>query len=234
MKKQLESLLLKVDPQFIYGFCFAIVIISLVLFSQYGYFFYYLQASGLRIIPFFGTDLSWLTAIWYAIMVMVFFSHLEFSDMPQRWWITFGLMLAFHGTYDALYLLKFNLTGEFLYGSHLITFPTLSNNIIAASRIVGCLILGYGISWKHLFFSKKALLGWVVFFGFWILWMSPALVLILNQAYSQEAIYAVSTWRIISEFPTDQSIVFLSYGPVLFQIINSLPLLLSVERKKGK
>ena len=158
---------MRMNEQFVYGFLFAVVIISLVLFSQYGNLFNFLSDKGIPILPSFGTAINWKSAICLSLFFGLFFKNLK-GAFHLRLFNAFWILCLGWAFMDLFWILKAYITGNFLFGSHVLTLISAKDLFIGVIR--NCLMVSVSFLFIHGFFkvSWKSLFGFVVVVGYWI------------------------------------------------------------------
>lgn len=144
------------------GFFVAIIIVSLVLGSQYGWHFTFLSDDGLTILPTFGTALNWKTAIIVSLAYLIIDRNQGSYLIPVFAWSLFG----------NLWLYKHSLMGSYLFGSNILTFPTSRQLIIGYGRNLILLILSIS-SIKQMKLSLTGKISFIITGLYWLLLFYP-------------------------------------------------------------
>jgi len=155
------------NDDFVYGFLFAVIVVSLVLFSQYGDLFNFLNSEGFTILPSFGTAINWKSAICLSLFFGLFFRNLK-GSFCLRLFNAFWILCLCWAVMDLFWILKAFTTGNYLFGSQVLTFILLKDLVVGLTR--NCLMVSVSFLFIHRFlrFSWESLFGFVVVVGYWI------------------------------------------------------------------
>jgi len=155
------------NDDFVYGFLFAVIVVSLVLFSQYGDLFNFLDSEGFTLLPSFGTAINWKSAIYLSLFFGLFFKNLN-GTIHKRLFNAFWILCLAWAVMDIFWILKAFVTGNYLFGSQVLTL--ISGKDLFIGLIRNCLMVSVSFLFIHGFFkfSWKSLFGFVVVVGYWI------------------------------------------------------------------
>lgn len=156
-----------VHEQFIYGFLFAVIVISGLLALEYGGNFNFLSESGFSVFPSFGTALNWRTAICLSAFFGVFFKNMK-GSIFQRVFNAFWLLCLSWAFMDLFWILKASICGNFLFGSTILTQPNAKSLFVGLFRDSLMLSVSYLFIHKFLIFSWRSLYAFAVIVGYWL------------------------------------------------------------------
>ena len=147
------------NDHFVYGFLFAVVVLSGILALQYGNNFNFLNDDGLTVIPSFGTALNWKSAICLCVLFGIFFRNLP-GKLYQR--IMYALLILCLGwaVMDLFWILKAHFCGNFLFGSDVLSVIDLTGLLIGVVRN------SMMIAIASLFVSSFLRISKLIFFAF--------------------------------------------------------------------
>ena len=154
------------NDDFVYGFLFAVIVVSLVLFSQYGDLFNFLNSEGFTILPSFGTAINWKSAICLSLFFGLFFRNLK-GSFRLRLFNAFWILCLGWAFMDLFWILKAHITGNYLFGSQVLTLISAKDLFIGLIR--NSLMVSVSLLFIHEFlkFSWKSLSAFVVVMGYW-------------------------------------------------------------------
>lgn len=163
---------MEIDEQFVYGFIVALIIVSCVLFTQYGNHFNFLKKGSLMILPSFGEALNWKTMVILSCFFLIFFRNLKTSSLFFRCVLTLLFIGLAWGVSDLFWIVKAVFIGNYLFGSSILTFPSVNDILVGVSRdllFVSPIVFLY----PFLKFSKIVLVSVFVFVGYWSFLLYP-------------------------------------------------------------
>lgn len=146
------------------GFWISIILVSLLLGTQYGKHFTFLSDKGLTILPTFGTALNWKTAIMVSLAYLIIERNHGSYLIPVFAWSLSG----------NLWLYKHSMMGSYLFGSKILTYPTTRTLIIGYGRNFILLILSLS-SIKQMKLSTMGKLSFIITGLYWLLLFYPML-----------------------------------------------------------
>lgn len=155
------------NEDFVYGFLFAVIVISGLLALQYGDNFNFLNDSGFSVLPSFGTALNWKTAICLSLFFGVFFRNLKGSNF-SRVFNAFWILCLSWAFMDLFWILKACICGNFLLGSPVLIRPDIRSLFIGLFRNSLMISVSCLFALDNLKFSWKSLSAFVVVFGYWV------------------------------------------------------------------
>lgn len=148
--------------RFTQGFLVSVIVISLLLGSQYGPHFTFLSDNGLTILPTFGTALNWRTAIMVSLAYLIIdWNHGSYLIPVFAW-----------SLFDTLWIYKNSMMGSYLFGSKILTYPTTRMLIIGYGRNLILLILSIS-SIKQMKLSITGKLSFIITGLYWLLLFYP-------------------------------------------------------------
>lgn len=158
---------MKITEQFVYGFLLAIILVSLLLVSQYGIHFNYLQDSGLPVLPSFGTALNWQTAICLALIFGLFFKNIN-ANLESRVFFAFALLTFSWALIDVFWIIKARVLGNYLFGSPVLTILDMRGLIIGLVR--NALMIGFALPFapRCLCISRGVCISLLIAVLYWI------------------------------------------------------------------
>ena len=155
--------------RFMQGFFVAIIVISLLLGTQYGIHFNYLSDEGLTILPTFGTALNWQTAIMVSIVFLIIDRNQGSYLIPIFAWSLF----------DMIWLYKHSMMGSYLFGSKILTYPTTRTLIIGYGRQIILIILSFS-SIRQMKISRMGILFFSIMASYWLYLLLPLMGITLK------------------------------------------------------
>jgi len=165
---------MRIDEQFVYGFLFAVIAVSIVLATQYGDHFNFLKGKGLTILPSYGEALNWKSAIAFSLVFSLFFKNLV-GTVSYRLINAFMVLAFSWAIFDFLWIVKAVYMGNFLFGSETLTFPTQRELLIGVTRNATIVLLSIPFAFKFFKLSCLAALSIVIFFAYWFFLLMPFL-----------------------------------------------------------
>jgi len=106
---------------FVYGVLCGVILISILLATQFGDDFHYLHAEGLTLLPTMGEGLNWKTAIMLCLALALFYGHIHLNDeaaLPRLFYAAAYLAFAW-SIYDSVWILRHAVRGHALFGEPL-------------------------------------------------------------------------------------------------------------------
>jgi len=144
------------------GFWFSVIVMSVLLGTQYGKHFSFLSDEGLTILPTFGTALNWKTAVVVSIAFLIIDRNHGSYLIPVFAWSLFG----------NLWLYKNTMMGSYLFGSNILTYPTIRMQIIGYGRNILLLIISIS-SIRQMKISKTGIFLFIIMGLYWLLLFYP-------------------------------------------------------------
>lgn len=187
--------------RFMQGFFMAIIITSLLLGTQYGPNFNFLSEEGSTIIPTFGTALNWQTAIMFSTFFLILDRNQGSYLIPVFAWSLF----------DMLWIYKHSMMGSYLFGSKLLTYPTIRTQIIGYGRNILLLIASFS-STKQMKLSLIGKLFFTITGLYWLYLFFPLLGITLKLIPVRK----------------------LLFKPLLYYAINLAPFMICFKEWTGK
>src|SRR4030042_4834403 len=155
------------NDDFVYGFLLAVILVSVLLFLQYGDDFNFLSDSGFVVLPSFGTALNWKSAVCLSILAGLFFKNVD-GSLSKRLFDAFWILCLGWAVMDLFWIGKAAITGSFLFGSSVLTFPGLKDLIVGAVRNLMMISVSLIFIKTHLKVSKAVLIAFVGVITYWI------------------------------------------------------------------
>lgn len=155
------------NENFVYGFLFAVIVISGLLALQYGDNFNFLDSGGVSVLPSFGTALNWKTAICLSLFFGVFFKNME-GSVSLRLFNAFWILCLSWAFLDLFWILKAYMCGNYLFGSDVLSHIELRNLMIGLVRNSLMICISYLMAIDFLKFSWRSLSAFAVVVGYWI------------------------------------------------------------------
>ena len=155
------------NDSFVYGFLFAVVVISGLLALQYGNDFSFLDDKGFNIIPSFGTALNWKSAICLSIFFGLFFRNLG-GTLKKRLFAAFWILCLGWAFMDFFWILKACVCGNFLFGSTTLSLIDVKGLWIGLLRNSLMSSVALLFIMDYLKISKQCLFAFAGVAGYWI------------------------------------------------------------------
>lgn len=187
---------------FAQGFLVSIILISLLLGSQYGLHFYFLSDDGLTILPTFGTALNWRTAIIVSLVYLI----IDRNEGPYL------LPIFAWSIFDTLWIFKHSMTGSFLFGSIILTFPMFRGQVIGYGRNLILMIMSKS-SVKQMKISRISMLFFMFTCLYWGYLLMPIFLSLPPGTYPKK---------------------YYLFTPLVYYVINFAPFIVSFKEMKGK
>lgn len=158
---------MRINEQFVYGFVLAIFLLSLLLGTQYGDNFNFLNETGLPLLPSFGTALNWKTACILAFAFSLFFKNIV-GDVKNRVFYAFMLLTFSWVILDYPWIFKAYLQGNYLFGAETLTYLSVQHLIVGLFRNTMMFIVSSVFILKYLKFSWWVLLSLIIYLVYWV------------------------------------------------------------------
>jgi len=155
------------NDDFVYGFLFAVIVVSLVLFSQYGDLFNFLDSEGFTILPSFGTAINWKSAICLSLFFGLFFKNLK-GSLRLRLFNAFWILCLGWAFMDCFWILKAFVNGNYLFGSQVLTFISVKDLVVGLIRNSLMVSVALLFIMDYLKISKQCLFAFAGVAGYWI------------------------------------------------------------------
>lgn len=163
---------MQVHEHFVYGFLCSVIIISIILATQYGDNFNFLKNEGLTILPSYGEALNWKSAIVFSVIFSLFFKNLIGPTSIRV--VNAVMLFAFSwAIFDILWILKAVYMGSFLFGSQTLGFPAQRDVLIGITRNVIIALLFVPFCFKHFKLSFAVLGATIIFIVYWVFLLIP-------------------------------------------------------------
>ena len=155
------------NDDFVYGFLLAVILVSVLLFLQYGDDFNFLSSSGIKVMPSFGTALNWKSAVCLSMFFGLFFKNLD-GSFRKRLFDAFWILCLSWAVMDLFWILKACVSGNFLFGSSTLTFLSLKDLIVGILRNLMMFCVSMIFIKDHLKISKAVLIAFAGVIAYWI------------------------------------------------------------------
>lgn len=155
------------NDDFVYGFLFAVIVISGILALQYGDNFNFLSNKGFSILPSFGTALNWKSAICLSLLFWLFFKNLK-GAIHEKMFCGFWILCLGWAFMDFFWILKACICGNFLFGSETLMRFDAFQLIIGIWRNSLMLCVSLLFAPKFLRFSRESLFAFAGVIAYWI------------------------------------------------------------------
>ena len=155
------------NDDFVYGCLLAVILVSVLLFLQYGDDFNFLSSSGITVMPSFGTALNWKSAVCLSMFFGLFFKNLD-GSFRKRLFDAFWILCLGWAVMDLFWMGKAAITGSFLFGSSVLTFLSLKDLIVGILRNLLMISVSVVLIKKYLRLSKGSFLFFVGVVAYWI------------------------------------------------------------------
>ena len=158
------------NDDFVYGFIAAVVVVSGLLALQYGDNFNFLRSDGFTVLPSFGTAVNWKSAICLSVVFGLFFKNLG-GSLKRRIFDGFWILALGWALMDFFWILKAAFSGNFLFGSQILTLISNDHLIIGLFRNSLMIIGSCLFSRKLLKLSRSSVAAFGVVVFYWIFLM---------------------------------------------------------------
>ena len=155
------------NDDFVYGFLLAVILVSVLLFLQYGDDFNFLSSSEITVMPSFGTALNWKSAVCLSMFFGLFFKNLD-GSLRKRLFDAFWILCLGWAVMDLFWILKACVSGNFLFGSSTLTFISLKDLIVGILRNLMLFCVSMIFIKDHLKISKAVLIAFAGVIAYWI------------------------------------------------------------------
>lgn len=157
---------MKMEEQFVYGFMFAILFLSLLLGTQYGDNFNFLSKNGLPLLPSFGTALNWKTACILVLVFLIFFKNIV-DNLTNRIFYSLMLLTFSWVILDFPWIVKACLQGNYLFGAETLTYLSFQHMVTGLLRNTCIFLISSVFILKYLKSSIWVLLSLVTYLVYW-------------------------------------------------------------------
>jgi len=157
---------------FIYGFFTAVIIVSLLLATQYGNYFNYLSQDGWTVLPSFGEALNWKSAAMLSLGYLLAYKNIDEAGYIRAFKASMFLAFAW-GVSDSLWILKSQLMGNYLFGSQVHTYLSPRLAFIGYTRNLLMVLFAYPVVSRYLVLSWEGALSFTLYGLYWLIIFLP-------------------------------------------------------------